>query len=197
MKELDDLKNKWQSGKKDLPSMPINSQELIKKAQKKKKASVLAHYGTITILSITLIVLILFFTKVAVFQETLSHIGVALMAGGLALRIIVEAYSLVKAKRISLEQTTIENTELNIHFYNFRKKIHSTFTIIIFALYIIGFYMLTPEFSQYIEFNWMLLMDGSFVIIMLGLIWIIRKSTREELQHLKDLIELKQNLKEA
>ena len=57
--------------------------------------------------------------------------------------------------------------------------------------------MLTPEFSQYIEFNWMLLMDGSFVIIMLVLIWIIRKSTKEELQHLKDLIELKQNLKEA
>jgi hypothetical protein len=197
MEELEDLKNQWQSGKKNLLLMPINSQELIKKAQKKKKASVVAHYSTIAILSITLIVLILFFTKVAVFQLTLSHIGVALMVGGLALRIIVEAYSLVKAKRISLEQTTIENTELNIRFFDFRKKIHSTFTIIIFALYIIGFYMLTPEFSQYIAFNWMLLMDGSFVIIMLALIWIIRKSTREELQHLKELIELKQNLKEA
>lgn len=157
----------------------------------------MAHYSTITILSVTLIVLILFFTKVAVFQETLSHIGVALMAGGLALRIIMEAYSLVKAQKISFEQTTIENTELNIRFYNFRKKIHSTFTIIIFALYIIGFYMLTPEFSQYFNLNRMLLIDGSFVIIMLVLIWIIRKSTREELQHLKDLIELKQNLKEA
>lgn len=157
----------------------------------------MAHYSTITILSVTLIVLILFFTKVAVFQETLSHIGVVLMAGGLALRIIVEAYSLVKAQKISFEQTTIENTELNIRFYDFRKKIHSTFTIIIFALYIIGFYMLTPEFSQYFDLNRMLLIDGSFVIIMLVLIWIIRKSTREELQHLKDLIELKQNLKEA
>ncbi len=195
MKELENLKNKWQSGRKDLPTMPINSHELIKIAAQKKKSSILAHYGTITVLSITLVVLILFFIYVAPFQKSLSHIGIALMAGGLAIRIIVEAFSLAKAQKVLLEQTTIENTEHRIRFYNFRKQIHSTFTVIIFALYIIGFYLLTPEFSQNIEFNWMIIMDGSFVLIMIVLIYIIRKSTKDELQQLKDLAELNENLK--
>jgi len=101
-----------------------------------------------------------------------------------------------KAKRINKLDDTLKTTENIINFHQFRKKIHTIIAPIIIILYTIGFYMITPEFSLYIEFWNLFLIDISYVIIGIILFIIIRKGVKKEMQKLNDIIKLKDDITE-
>lgn len=194
MKEFDEFKNEWKAGRKQEGVMTTDSKAIKMVAKQKKRKSVVAHISTILVLSITLLVLCLFFYYQAPFTTVLSLSGVTLMLGGLALRITIEIYSLIKANMLKLDYSASQSNKQLIDFYNFRTKVHGGFTLTIIALYCIGFYMLTPEFSLYISMKWMIIMDSSFVLIAVILFWQLRKGVMEEKKVLKELAELKAEL---
>lgn len=193
MEDFNDLTQQWKKGRSG-ENTP-DPKKTILLAKQKKRHSINAHIGTIGILSTTFIVLTLFFIYVAPFKETLSHTGIALMLGGLFIRVIIEIVSMRKAATIAPDQSTVEHTNKMIGFYKFRKKIHGPLTYIIFGLYAVGFFVLVPEFSLYISQTRMILMVSSFLVIMGGLLVIIWKSTHKELKVLNELVVLKNALR--
>ncbi|WP_424961410.1 hypothetical protein [Ekhidna sp.] len=193
---FDDLKNKWDSARDKNPK-PQSTTELIELSKRKHKSVLYSHYGNTVVLTLTLIMISVFFYYVTPFQDLLSKTGVALMVGGLAIRIVIEIISSEKSKKISLIDSTLNTASITLKFYEFRKKIHGPVTFIIVALYTIGFYMLTPEFSRYLEFKWVILMDVSYVLGAIFLIVQIRKGIKEEMVHLADLKRLHEKIEKG
>ncbi len=191
--EFSELQNKWESNKNKI-HIPNNFDTLFNKIKKKERENYFFYYGTITILLTTLIVISLFFYYVAPVKETLSRIGAGLMIAGLLFRIVIEIISIYRAKQINHLDNTLKTTENTIKFLQFRKIIHKIIAPIIIVLYTVGFYMITPEFSLYIRFWYLVLIDISYVIIAIILFIIIRNSVKKEMQKLNDIIKLKNDL---
>jgi len=194
--EFNKLQNKWESSKKKIELSNDNFDTLYRKIKEKEKENYFFYYGTITILLITFIAISLFFYYAAPVKETLSRIGVGLMIYGLLFRILIEIISVYKAKQINNIDNTLKTTENTINFHQFRKTIHEVIAPIIVVLYTIGFYMITPEFSLYIEFWNLVLINVSYVIIGIILFIVLRKGVKKEMQKLSDIIKLKDDITE-
>ncbi len=193
--EFNELQHKWESNKKKIEAN--NSfEDLYSKIKSKEKENYVFYYGTITILVTTLSAISLFFYYVAPVKETLSRIGVGLMVSGLLIRIFIEVISIYKAKQINNLDSTLTTAENAINFHHFRKMIHKVIAPIIIIFYTIGFYIITPEFSLYIQFWHLVLFDVSYVFIGIILFTVIRKGVKKEIQKLKEIIELKDELTE-
>ncbi|WP_224996774.1 hypothetical protein [Cesiribacter sp. SM1] len=191
---MDELKNKWKKAKEAAALAPQPVEQLIAAAREKKKSNLYFHYGNIFILTVTLVGISLFFYYVAPFRELLSRVGVALMVGGLIVRIAIEIYSVLKSQKIRMLHDASRTTSDTLAFYRFRKTIHGPVTITIVGLYCLGFILLGPEFSRYIAMEWMVMIYGSFVLGALLLIWQIRKGIQKEMRILLELAALKKEL---
>lgn len=192
--EFESLQRKWQKQKTALEDNTSTFEQLISKINSKRKKGLSFHYGNILILGSTLVGLFLFFYNVAPVKELLSRIGVGFMMIGILLRIVIEIFSSVKAKRINKLDTALKTTELTIDFYTFRKKIHGTITHVIFVLYLVGFYMISPEFSNYFSLWQMLLMDISCFVIAVFIYFQMRKGIKNELKTLLEIVALKKEM---
>jgi hypothetical protein len=187
---MDDLTHRWKSARAAQPATTIDSTQLIQTAEKKKRSSRQAHYATILILSLTLLGLALFFIYVAPMQQTLSRIGITLMLGGLVFRIGVEVYSLDKGHRIDWQAQPDVALQQARQYYQFRKKVHGWFTILILVLYTLGFYALVPEFRLYLSPGFMWYITLSYPVIAVVLIWQIRKGVLKEMEALRELARI-------
>lgn len=194
--EINDLKLAWKSAKKDSVHT-IDAENIIAQAKASKRKSYQLKWGTVIILTMTLIGISAFFKYVANFQETLSHVGIVLMTGGLIVRILVELHSIWLYSKIDFVDSAKENTASFETFHKFRKKIHGTFTGVILVLYTIGFYLLTPEFSLYFDTTEMILLDLSYLPGAAIVLFFIRKGIRDEMLNLEKIMEIKRNLKDG
>ena len=192
--EFKNLQQKWQKQKKELGDSSLSFEHIVSTIERKSKKGLSFHYGNIIILSITLICLFLFFYFVAPVQELLSRIGVGFMMIGILLRIVIEVFSSIKSKKINKLDTALKTTELTLDFYKFRKKIHGAITHIIFVLYLVGFYMISPEFSNYFSLWQMILMDVSCFVIIAVIYIQMRKGIQNEMNILLEIIELKKEI---
>lgn len=192
--EMDDLKAIWKTAKGQTKQSDVSAASLIQQAESKKRQALLAHYSTIAILTLLVIMLgccVYFFFP---FQDLLSRAGVVLMIGGVTIRVGIEIYSISKSNKVNVSDTTARAVEDTVAFHQFRKKIHGPVTLIIVLLYIIGFYMLSPEFSRYISFSMLAIFDAGFLVGAVVLAWAIRKGMMKELEDLGDIIEIQKQL---
>jgi hypothetical protein len=194
--ELDEIKTLWlqAKGKSHEQAAKQDANTLIGLGEAKKKSALSAHYGNALILSATLAMLIFYFYYLYNFKEVLSHIGINLMVGGIAVRIAIEIFSVTRSLKIRISDTTTESIKNSIAFHQFRKRIHGPVTRWIFGLYFVGFYMLTPEFLQHIRLPWVIVIDTSAILIALVLIKVIGTGIRQELKDLEAMVNLQEGL---
>lgn len=192
--DFKNLQQKWQKQKNELEENTSSFEQIVSTIESKKKKGLSFHYGNIIILVVTLIGLFLFFYSVAPVQELLSRIGVGFMMIGILLRIVIEVFSSIKSKKINKLDTALKTTELTIDFYKFRKKIHGAITYIIFVLYLVGFYMISPEFSNYFSLWQMILMDVSCFVIIAFIYIQMQKGIKKEMNILLEIIALKKEI---
>lgn len=195
--EIDELKNVWKDARKTVEYPVPGTEKLIGLAEKKKKSTVRIHVVNILILLVVLIAISAFFVFVARFNQTISHIGIALMTGGLAVRILIECFSIYLSTRINLTESVQQTNTSFLRFYRFRKKVHGPVTISIVILYTIGFYLLTPEFSLYFSRPMMLLIDGSYIVGAVIYTWSIRRAIRKEMGYLDELLKLQTQISDT
>ena len=193
--KFDQLKSSWKAAKEGQSSSG-NSSDMLKVAKENHNKSKKAQIGNVIVLSFVVVGLCAFFYFLAPLQDTLSRVGIGLMIGGLLVRIIIELISLQKAGKIDYSSSSTNSAQQAQAFYNYRKRIHGPVTITIIALYTIGFYALTPEFSKYFDTFWMWMIDGSYVIIAIVLFLGIRKGVVQEMKDLQRINELQQSLSE-
>lgn len=192
--EMDDLKSIWKSAKGNTEKEKVAADTLIRQAGQRKRNALVAHIWNIGILGAVAVMLVYCFYEFFPFQDALSRTGVGFMVGGLILRILIEIFSIVKSNKVKLTDATAKATEVALAFYEFRKKIHGPVTISIVVLYILGFYMLSPEFSRYISTMNMVIMDVGFLIGALIMMQFIKKGNRQELKDLEKVVEIKKAL---
>lgn len=192
--DFNHLKNLWQESK-NVPLSPSSDVDsLIKLAQKKMKITVQIQWGTIVILAITLVIIGAFFNYVAQFKQTLSHVGAALMAGGLMVRILLELVSIYLSRKINLTESTLKSNDATISYFRFRKIMNGPVTIMIVLLYSVGFYMLTPEFSLYFTIPMMVLINASYILAAVIFTWSIRIAVKKEMTILKEIIGIQEDI---
>lgn len=191
--EFEELQNKWDDAK-GKQGNPIGKDKILVKITAKKNENSYFYYGTLIILLITLIVISLFFYYVAPVKESLSRAGVGFMIGSLIVRIVMEIFSIVKAKRIDILDDALTITDNTIAFYDFRKTIHNSVTLPIVTVYTIGFYMITPEFSLYFSLGKMILIDVSYIVIAIFLVIHIRRGIKKEMESLLDIVQLRKEI---
>jgi len=193
--EMDNLKQLWQNAKQ-VTSSTETTEQLLLKAAAKKKSSIYFQYGNILILTLSLLGLWVFFYRLYPFATLLSKIGTVLMLGGLALRICIEMLSIIRSGKINLTDSAFQNTSTAVSYYRFRKTIHGPVTFLIIAAYTIGYYLLMPEWSRHFPVSIMLLLCCSYPVGAIILIKVIRKGILKEMDDLKELIKLKDEIQE-
>lgn len=184
---MDDLVNEWKNAKNEPAANQPDLDTIIRKAESTKKSSRTFHIGNIIVLCIVALLLAAFFITVAPVQESLSHLALVLMLGGLLVRIIIEVISHRKLQHIDVTQTSAEANREALNFYTFRKKVHGPVTVAIIIAYVIGVGLLLPEFSNYLTTNSLLLYYAGFVVWGVIFIFFIRKKIGREVQALRDL----------
>ncbi len=192
--EFEELQRKWQKNKQNIKKNPEAIDKMLITIAAKKKSNIRFHYGNISILFIIVLGVASFFYYVAPVKEIASRIGVFLMIGSLFLRILIEYLSILKSKKIDVVDNVLKTTNNTLDFYTFRKKIHGPVTLTIIALYTIGFYLITPEFSIYFSTWQMILIDGSYIIGAIIPFLIVRKSIQKEMHTLLEIIDLKNKI---
>lgn len=190
---IDDLKNKWDSAKAS-KSERISTTELIDLSKKKMRGAVKMHIGNIAILTITLIGISAFFMYLAPLKQTLSHIGIALMLGGLFIRIMIECFSIYRSSKVDFSETAMEASNKTMSFYSYRKRIHGPVTIGILIAYTVGFYILTPEFADFLTTTQVVLMDASYLLAAAIFGFSIRKAIKDEMRILNELKDLHEKI---
>lgn len=194
--QIAQLKNKWQNAKKDNLGQPKNLHGIIELSKKKMRSSVNVQIGNVLILTVTLLGLLAFFKYVAPFKETISHIGVSLMVGGLIVRILVELYSIYRSSKINIGNSANNYSDASTKYYQFRKRIHSSVMTVILVGYTLGFYLLNPEFSEYLSIEMMILINVGYLIGAVIVAYSIRKAIHTEMGHLKELQNLQNDIVE-
>ncbi|MEQ8476776.1 hypothetical protein [Fulvivirga sp.] len=191
---LDDFKGQWDAAKKDSAKQTVSAKDLVAAAQQKIRSAVLMHVGNTAVLVVTLIGICLFFVYVAPLQETLSHIGMTLMIGGLVLRILIEFHSIYRSTKIDLSDTAFAVNKSYMSFYTYRKKIHGSVTIGILIAYTVGFYILLPEFGNYFTQAQVILLALSYLVAAAIFGYSIKIAIRKEVKLLKSLIDMQQEI---
>ena len=193
---FDALQQAWQQAKAEAPPAggPANAAALLASAKQKVRRSVAFHYGNMAVLGVVLVGICLCFYFFFPFKTTASHWGEGLMVGGLLVRILVEAASSARARRIRLTDTAVGHHHSAGQFYRFRKRIHGPVTIGIVGLYTLGFALLLPEFSRYLSMGFMVYIVASYIVGAIFLVWQIKKGIRREMNDLAAITELQNSL---
>jgi cation transport ATPase len=191
---LDDFKGQWDAAKKDSAKQTVSANDLVAAAQQKMRSAIIMHVGNTAVLVVTLIGICLFFVYVAPLQETLSHIGMSLMIGGLVLRILIEFHSIHRSTKIDLSDTAFAVNKSYMSFYTYRKKIHGSVTIGILIAYTVGFYILLPEFGNYFTQTQIILLALSYLVAAAIFGYSIKIAIRKEVKLLKSLMDMQHEM---
>lgn len=189
---INDIIQKW---KKDAPKASTDDLvTIIIKANGVSKTNRKIQFTNIIILGITFIGLILFFVFVAPMRESLSRTGIALMLGGLFVRILIELYSIYLSFEVNISEAALTKNKKAMRYHKFRRTIHREVTASILVLYTIGFYMLLPEFKLYIHQPYFTFMHISYWVGAIIVGFFIRKGTLDEIKTLDTLIGIEKDL---
>lgn len=193
--QIDNLKEFWNKAKTEVPPVDVDITTIVSKAKAKRRSSIVAHALNIAILAFTLVVITLYFILVMRYHFLLSHVGFGIMFVSLALRIAMEVTSMIKAYSIDITDSALRNTEHAVLFVKQRKRIHGQYTIAIVASYMVGFALMGPEIYNNISFY---LFVGIYLFFVIGafvLMVKIRGGIRKEMNDLKYLLALRDEIR--
>lgn len=145
MKTFDELQNLWSRQ----PSVVTNTSaaELMRKGETHLKKVRAGHWGTITIISILIVVLITYFIYMKAYQLNGLSIGLTLMIVMMIVRVVLEGISASRFRSIKPDNSLATFTMKMQAYYTWRKKIHTVFVPVIYILYVVGFTLLLPAFK--------------------------------------------------
>jgi hypothetical protein len=191
MKTFENLEEIWNK-QPEPPS--FSALDIEYHARRQAKAIKVKHQWTIIIISLTVLVLVAYFTLKSAYRNQMLFIGLGIMITMLLLRIILEYVSIRKLNALSAETSFMEYVTKLKDFYQWRKKIHLVLTPIVYGCYIVGFILLLPVFKTSFPtgFFWYITISGFVFFVVFSFFM-----ARQILKELKILYILKKNAPEA
>jgi Kef-type K+ transport system membrane component KefB len=177
----DNLNKLWEMQAND--SSNFNPKEIITKAKKQRNG----QYTSITVMSLTVIILIIYAFYYAFNQWNTFNLGLILMISSLTFRIVLELFFLYRKEKQLISMAQKAYRAYLKKYYKARQMINYVITPICVIVYIIGFYLLLPYFKEYFSqafYNYILI---SGILSLIFVIAIIIKSTIKEQRFLKQL----------
>ncbi|WP_350284140.1 hypothetical protein [uncultured Croceitalea sp.] len=185
MVDFNALQSQWKNQKNLEPG--DDDYELVTKRLKQLRQD---QWITKLVLFGTLVVLAFFFIYVSAFKNSTMTIGLSLMMGSLALRILIEFYSTKKLKSIGTFVSVHVFKAKLVNYYKARTKTHYVVSPLIVMAYIAGFMMMLPLFKMNLSPGFYLYIVISAIVVLLVLGAFILKKVRQELRDLKTLQQL-------
>ena len=192
--QIDNLKALWQKSRSNDSGAPADSGQIIALAKEKMKRAMRMQLSTILILTLTLAILCVYFLYGVPLNGMISRIGAILMTAGLALRILIEIYSILLARKVDPAETARDSNHAAWLYHRFRRIVNGPVTIAILILYSVGFYMLTPAFALIFSTSMLILIDVSYIFIALLFIAFIRRTIRKETRILDQILQIQEEL---
>ena len=179
--ENDHLNKLWEIQDHDISN--YTPKDIITKAKKQRNG----QYISITVMSLTVVILIIYAFYVAFNEWNSFNLGLILMISSLTLRIILEFYSVYRKESQLISMAQKPYHAYLKRYYKTRLMINYVITPVCIAVYLFGFYLLLPYFKEYFSeaFYTYILISG--VISLLVVIAIIIYSIIKEQRFLKQL----------
>ena len=191
---FEELQSGWKNSRREINTDQQKIDLLISRAADKRKSNKQFYYGNIFVLVMTLVVLIVVWRQWMPVQELLSRAGIGIMICSLALRIIIEVFSMLKARAIDLVDNASDANRDRISYYRFRKVVHGPVTISLVVAYLIGLFMILPELNLYISTWLIVVFTSAFIVSGLFIIYKVRQSIKDEMENLKFFISIDDSL---
>jgi len=186
MTAFEDLKSQW--GNQRQPGIPKDgAKQILNKITSVHKKQRITNI----VLALTGTVLVAFFFYISAYKFQPVMIGLLLMIGALAVRIVIEFSSIRTLKNMDVSTTAEKFKQQMIRYYKGRTKVHFIVTPIIIIVYCIGFNMLLPAFKENLSggfYNYILI---SSIILLIILSLFIAREIKMELNVLRALKALK------
>ncbi|MBJ2175554.1 hypothetical protein JBL43_14980 [Aureibaculum sp. A20] len=179
--ENDNLDKLWGSQGNDIST--YTAKDIITKAKKQRNS----QYISITVMSVTVVVLLVYAFYFAFSQWNTFNLGLLLMISSLTFRIVLEFYTVYRKEKQLISMAQKPYYAYLKRFYKIRLLINYVITPVCIAVYIIGFYLLLPYFKEYFSKGFYTYIIISGVISLLGVIAIIIYGTIKEHRFLKQL----------
>ena len=179
--ENDNLNKLWDIQANDISN--FNPKEIITKAKKQRNS----QYISITVMSLTVMVLIIYAFYYAFSQWNTFNLGLILMISSLTFRIVLELFFLYRKEKQLISMAQKAYRAYLKKYYKARQMINYVITPICVIVYIIGFYLLLPYFKEYFSqafYNYIVI---SGILSLIVVIAIIINSTIKEQRFLKQL----------
>jgi Kef-type K+ transport system membrane component KefB len=179
--ENDNLNKLWDIQANNISN--FNPKEIITKAKKQRNS----QYISITVMSLTVMVLIIYAFYYAFSQWNTFNLGLILMISSLTFRIVLELFFLYRKEKQLISMAQKAYRAYLKKYYKARQMINYVITPICVIVYIIGFYLLLPYFKEYFSqafYNYIVI---SGIISLTAVIAIIINSTIKEQRFLKRL----------
>tara|TARA_R110002073_G_scaffold72537_1_gene177819 strand:+ start:861212 stop:861763 length:552 start_codon:yes stop_codon:yes gene_type:complete len=179
--ENDNLNKLWEIQGNDISN--FNPKDIITKAKKQRNG----QYISITVMSLTVVILIIYTFYFAFNQWNTFNLGLILMISSLTFRIILEFYSVYRKEKQLISMAQKSYHAYLKKYYKIRLIINYVITPVCIAVYLIGFYLLLPYFKEYFSkaFYTYILISG--IVSLLVVIAIIIYSAIKEQRFLKQL----------
>lgn len=182
MDNFENIRSQWE--KRDLPpSPPSGPQMAISKARQMKYKQTIAQI----VLSVTVVILAVFFFYISAYNSGIVSLGLGLMIGSLLIRIIVEFFSKSRLRKLSVFQEVNNYKKSLISYYISRQWIHFLLTPVLFILYFTGFALLLPSFEKSLSPGFYNYIFYSSILIFLVLAIFIGVNIRREMRTLEEL----------
>jgi hypothetical protein len=192
MTSFDQIQELWklqQYHKKGTPD------EIIRRAKQHTREIRRKHKGIIVILTLTVLMLLLYFISFSSRFANQALAGFMLMVLSILVRIAAESISYHRFAAIDIKKSLQQYAQETILFYQFRKKILFLLTPLVFALYVTGFLLLLSAAKKNISHSFYIYTIVSAILFALFISWLIIKQTKKEIKLLQLLTRLQEELK--
>lgn len=185
---FENLSQTWQN-QHNLTSLP-KTEAIVAIAKQKMSNFKKEQLISIGILSLTFLILVVFYFSVGAHQNISKSLGLVLMIFMLFSRIALEIKSKIQLHKIDNTLNFKDFVIKHKRYFQNRRWIHFVFTPLIYLLYVGGFVSMLPVFKETLSTGFFLYIQISGVIVFVALAMFIAYHIKKELQELRFLNEV-------
>jgi len=185
---FENLSQTWQN-QHNLTSLP-KTEAVVATAKQKMSNFKKEQLISISVLSLTFLILVVFYFSIGAHQNISKSLGLVLMIFMLFTRIALEIRSKIQLHKMDSTLNFKDFVSKHKRYFQNRKWIHFVFSPFIYLFYVGGFVSMLPVFKETLSTGFFLYIQISGIVVFVALALFIAYHIKKELQELQFLNEV-------